>query len=65
MIDGVAYNKLHIVNIKSTKNNTILSVSDSTGNVLYKTSAVWKFFGQNIESIENSSFFFQLGYLWV
>jgi ribosomal protein S11 len=39
MIDGVPYNKLNIVYISSSKNNTILSLTDHNGLTLYSISA--------------------------
>jgi len=39
MIDGVPYNKTNIVYIKSSKNNTILSLTDHNGLTLYSISA--------------------------
>ena len=38
--DGVPYEKLHIVSIKASANNTIMTLSDHTGGVLFSTSAV-------------------------
>ena len=39
-LDGVPYEKLHIVNIKATPNNTIMTLTDYKGLVLFTTSAV-------------------------
>ena len=39
MIDGVPYNKLNIVYISSTKNNTLLSLTDHNGVTLYSITA--------------------------
>ena len=39
MIDGVPYNKTNIIYINSTKNNTILSLTDHNGITLYSISA--------------------------
>ena len=39
-VDGVPYEKLHIVNIKATPNNTIINLTDSKGFILFSTSAV-------------------------
>jgi ribosomal protein S11 len=43
MVNSVLYKDLPIVHIKSTKNNTIFSLTDARGKVLYSTSAVRKF----------------------
>lgn len=40
MIEGVPYDKLHIITIKSSKNNTIMSLNDHKGLPLKITSAV-------------------------
>ena len=40
MIEGVPYDKLHVISIKSSKNNTILTLSDSSGLILHMTSSV-------------------------
>ncbi len=40
IVDGVPYDRLHIVNIKSTPNNTIMTLTDHKGTVLFMTSAV-------------------------
>lgn len=40
MFDGVPFNKLHTVYVAATKNNTILSLVDSTGACLYSVSGV-------------------------
>lgn len=40
MFDGVPFNKLHTVYVAATKNNTILTLVDSTGACLYSVSAV-------------------------
>ncbi|RMZ95971.1 30S ribosomal chloroplastic [Brachionus plicatilis] len=39
MIDGVPYNKIHVVSIKASKNNTIFSLSDFNGTIIFTTSA--------------------------
>lgn len=39
MIDGVPYNKLNIIYISSTKNNTLLSLTDHNGVTLYSITA--------------------------
>lgn len=39
-LDGVPYEKLPIVNIKATPNNTIMTLTDYKGLVLFTTSAV-------------------------
>jgi small subunit ribosomal protein S11 len=39
MIDGVPYNKLHIVYINATKNNTLISFTDHAGLCLYSLTA--------------------------
>ena len=38
-VDGVSFNKLNIVYINSTKNNTILTLTDHNGLSLYSISA--------------------------
>jgi hypothetical protein len=43
IINGVPYNKLHIVAIKAGRNNTIMTLTDSNGSVLFATSAVKQF----------------------
>lgn len=39
VIDSVPFKNLHILHIKSSKNNTILSVTDNLGKVLFLTSS--------------------------
>jgi ribosomal protein S11 len=40
MVNGQIYKDIPIIHIKATKNNTIISLTDSRGKVLFGTSAV-------------------------
>jgi hypothetical protein len=42
VIDGVPYNKLHIISIHASINNTIITLSDHTGHSMFTTSGVNK-----------------------